>query len=162
MGNGDKKRFQGLARAHGVNDNVRFFGSTVRAEQYYQSADIFVLPSLYETFSLVAYEAASCCLPVVATRVSGIDELVGRNEAGILVDRTPEAIASALGGLALDPAVRLRMGFEGRRRALTFTWQRSADQVIGVYRQLLPPGAAIVDSVRRAHIEPGRTTNAHW
>ena len=96
-GDGDRRHYQQLADAFGVGSRVRWLGVTSDVQLAYALADAFVLASAYETFSLVAYEAASCCLPVVATRVSGIDELVGRNEAGILVDRTPEAIASALG-----------------------------------------------------------------
>ncbi len=137
VGQGDLGRFREIARDWGVADQVQFFGRRSDVERFYQSADIFILPTIYETFSLAAYEAACCGLPVVATRVSGIEELVGANDAGILVDRTPDAIAAALGRLVLDEDTRLRMGQAGSSRAKTFTWQRSADAVLALYRELL-------------------------
>jgi glycosyltransferase involved in cell wall biosynthesis len=99
---------------------------------------MFVLPTAYETFSLVAHEAAACALPVVATRVSGVEELIGDDQAGILVDRTPEAMGEALARLAADAALRQSMGSEGRRRTASLTWEQSAATVIGLYEALLP------------------------
>ena len=115
IGQGQEPRFRDLARRAGVADRVRFFGARADVARFYQAADIFILPTAYETFSLVAHEAAACGLPVVATRVSGIEDLVGDDEAGILVARTPEAMGDALARLAADdsaPAVdgRLKVG----------------------------------------------------
>jgi glycosyltransferase involved in cell wall biosynthesis len=137
VGPGDAKRFAKIAQACGVGDQVTFFGRRTDVERFYQSADVFVLPTLYETFSLAAYEAAACGLPLVATRVSGIEELVGENEAGVLVERTPDAVGEALGRLAVDAKARVQMGRAGRLKAKSFTWQRSADAVLDVYRLLL-------------------------
>jgi glycosyltransferase involved in cell wall biosynthesis len=137
VGRGNKGRFGVLARRAGVADRVRFFGVRDDTERFFQAADIFVLPTLYETFALVAHEAAAAGLPVVATRVNGIDELVG-NEAGIIVERTPESVGRALARLAADPELRSRLGAEGRRRALGFSWERSAASVLAAYGRLLP------------------------
>jgi len=137
VGRGEVKQYAELARSCGIADRVHFFGPQSRVEQFYPSADIFVLPSSYETFSLAAFEAAACGLPIVATRVSGVDELVGADEAGILVGRTAQAVGAALRRLSLEPAMRERMGDKGRRRAETFTWQQSADTVLALYRDLL-------------------------
>jgi glycosyltransferase involved in cell wall biosynthesis len=140
VGRGDQHRFADLARAAGVGDRVRFFGQPAEAERFYQAADIFVLPSLYEGFSLVALEAAACGLPVVATRVGFIEELVGDEEAGLIVPRTPAAVGTALARLAGDPALRARQGAVARRRAQSYTWSRSAHGVLDLYDQLLGAG----------------------
>jgi D-inositol-3-phosphate glycosyltransferase len=74
---------------------------------------------------------------VAATACHGVAELVGDGEAGLLFERTPQACALALGRLAGDGALRARMGEAGRRRSLSFTWEQSADCVLGLYRRLL-------------------------
>jgi len=132
VGRGDEDRFAALATDFGVGDAVRFFGPRSDTERFYQAADIFVLPTLYETFSIATYEAAACGLPVVATPVSGISDLV-RDDAGFLVDRTPDQVAEALHRLVADPSLRRRIGEAGRRRAQTFTWDRSVDSVLALY-----------------------------
>jgi glycosyltransferase involved in cell wall biosynthesis len=138
VGRGDDARFGELASRHGVAGRVRFFGPRRETERFFQAADVFVLPTLYETFSLVAYEAAASGLPIVATRVNGIDDLIGDGEAGLVVERSSEAVAAALVRLAADPAERARMGGAGRRRAETFTWERSVSSVLEMYRSLAP------------------------
>lgn len=136
VGRGDERRFMTLAARHGVEERVSFFGPRADTERFYRAADIFVLPTQYESFSLVAYEAAACGLPVVATRVSGVEDLVGDDEAGIIVDRTPEAVGAALARLASDPETRARMGSEGRRRALGYTWERSISSILDLFGEL--------------------------
>jgi UDP-glucose:(heptosyl)LPS alpha-1,3-glucosyltransferase len=134
VGRGNDERYSELARAHGVP--IRFFGIRRDTERWYSAADVFVLPTLYETFSLVAYEAATAGLPVVATRVNGIDELLEGERAGLFVSRDAESVATALRRLAVDASLRARLGAEGRARAADFDWRRSTDAVLRLYREL--------------------------
>jgi glycosyltransferase involved in cell wall biosynthesis len=137
VGAGDTGRFGSVARRHGVEQQVTFFGQRprVETERFFQAADMFVLPTLYETFSLVAYEAAAAGLPIVATRANGIEDLVGDDEAGIMTERTPEAVAEVLARLAGNPEERARMGRDGRRRAQTYSWARSVESVVDLYQR---------------------------
>ena len=148
VGQGQEARFRDLAERAGVAERVRFFSSRADVSRFCQAADIFILPTAYETFSLVAHEAAACGLPVVATRVSGIEELVGDDDAGILAARTPEAMGEALACLAADEALRQSMGNEGRRRASALTWEGSAAAVIGLYDSLLPGSRRLTRELR--------------
>ena len=134
VGAGDEQLFGRRAQELGVP--VDFFGRRADTERFYQAADVFVLPTLYETFSLVAHEAAACGLPVVATRVSGIDELVGEDEAGLLVERSAESVAAALTRLAADAGARGRLGAEAARRAERYSWSRSVAATTEVYEEL--------------------------
>ncbi|HET7572560.1 MAG TPA: glycosyltransferase family 4 protein [Gaiellaceae bacterium] len=134
VGRGDTARFRRRAEAAGAR--VELLGPRDDAERYFRAADVFLLPTLYETFSLVAHEAAAAGLPVVATRVSGIDELVGDDEAGLLVERDPAAVADALVRLG-DPELRRRLGEEAARRAANYSWERSVEAVRRTYRDLL-------------------------
>jgi UDP-glucose:(heptosyl)LPS alpha-1,3-glucosyltransferase len=137
VGRGDEKRYGTLAREHGVT--VRFAGAVQDTERWYAAADAFVFPTLYETFSLVAYEAAAAGLPIVATRVSGIEELLEDEQAGLLVERNADSISAALRRLADDPALRRGLGDEGRRRATAYDWGRSVESVLQLYRELGSP-----------------------
>lgn len=137
VGHGDESRFRALAQEHRVSDAVRFFGLRGDAERFFRAADVFVLPTEYETFSLVAYEAAASGLPIVAPAVSGIDELVGADEAGILVERKARPVGLALARLAGDPVLRERLGRAGRARAARFEWTHSVDSVLTAYASLL-------------------------
>lgn len=165
-GRGDEARYSRLASDLGVAAHVRFLGFRSDVDRCYQAADVFLLPTLYETFSLVAHEAAACELPVVATPVSGIQELVGDDEAGILIDRTATVIGDALTRLAEDPDLRRRLGSEARRRCLSLTWESSTRTVADLYRELADgdrpsTGASTGQASRTKHsIERGQTESA--
>ena len=120
-----------------MGDSVTFFGPRQDTERFYQAADVFILPTEYETFSLAAYEAAASGLPVVATRVNGVEDLITDGETGLFFTRSPGGLASALQTLAGDSKLRARMGLAGRRRASAFTWDRSVDAVVRAYEELL-------------------------
>ncbi len=137
VGYGDEPRYRRLAAEAGLEDRVRFFGVLPGVERAYQAADVFVQPTLYETFCLAAYEAAACGLPVVATRVSGVDELIGEGETGIAIERRSEDVSQALDRLAVDPDLRRTLGEAGRARALGFTWDRYVDRMLAAYSDLL-------------------------
>ncbi len=113
VGAGDEPRYRGLAQEAGVADRVRFAGVRRDVERVYAACDAFVLPTAYETFSLVTYEAAAAGVPIVATRVSGIEDLLRDGENGVEITRDPASIAGALRRLD-DPAERERMGAAGR------------------------------------------------
>lgn len=137
VGPGDRSRFASLAKHLGVEGEVKFFGFREDTERFYQAADVFVLPSAYETFGIVCFEAASCGLPIIVPSISGAGALVGNDSAGIIVERDADSIAMALRLLAADGVRRSRLGTEARRRASAFTWSSSAAAVSDLYDQLL-------------------------
>jgi glycosyltransferase involved in cell wall biosynthesis len=137
LGIGQPPELLELARSLDLGDRVSLLGFREDVERYYQAADLFVLPSVHETFSLAALEAAASGLPLVAARVGAVDELVGDGEAGIAVDLAPEAMGAAVARLAADPRLRARLGASARRRAEPYTWERSARAMLAIYRELL-------------------------
>jgi glycosyltransferase involved in cell wall biosynthesis len=137
VGQGDERRFRAIAERNGVGDRVSFFGVRSDPECFHQAADVFVLPTLYEAFSLAMLEASASELPLIVPAVNGIEELIGDGETGIVVERTPESVGHALTRLAADPDLRARLGAAGRRRALEYTWERSVAAMLAVYGELL-------------------------
>jgi len=115
---------------------VRFFGFRGAVEQFYGVAEALVLPSLYEADSLVMREAAAAGLSIIVSRVNGIEELVGDDEAGFVVDREPGAIAAALARLADDELLRFRQAETARTNARAMSWERSTAGVVNLYRRL--------------------------
>ena len=136
VGGGQREPYDELIARLGMIDAVEFFGARPDVERFYAEADIFVLPTLYETFCLAAYEAARAGLPIVATPVPGISELVGEGEAGVLVERSGRSVAAALSTLVENPARRRQLGRNAAERAAPFTWERSVERVLDLYREL--------------------------
>jgi len=92
----------------------------------YGEAEVAIVPSLYEGFSLPAIEAMSCGVPVVATTGGALPEVVGvSEETGLLVEPdNPEALVVAIGRLLDDEQLRARLGAAGRTRVMErFTWK---------------------------------------
>lgn len=108
VGPGHAAPFLAEADRLGVADRLRFTGPREDLPAVMRSVDALVLPSAYETFSLVAYEAAACGCPVLATRVSGITDFLVDGRTGFFVDATGTSVAEGLQRLdALgDAAVR--------------------------------------------------------
>lgn len=102
----------------------------------YSGADVLALPSHYEGFGLTALEAMACGVPAVVANRSSLPEVVG--DAGLLVDPDdPAAIADGLRRALVDDALRAELIRTGVARAATFTWRRTAEIVLQVYRLCL-------------------------
>ena len=135
-GGGDEAHYQELADAIGVGDRVHWLGVVRDVQIVYELADAFVLPSSYETFSLVTFEAAASGLAVLATPVSGVRELIKDGQNGFLISQEPGMIAGRLGQLAADPALRTRLGRAARQSALEFSWQKMVTKHHELYSRL--------------------------
>lgn len=99
------------AERMGLADRVIFTGQQRDIRPYLWAADAFGFPSSYETFSLSTFEAAAAGLPVVVTRLHGVEDMLRNGENGLLVERTPEGVTEGIGRvLALSPAERTGMG----------------------------------------------------
>jgi glycosyltransferase involved in cell wall biosynthesis len=135
-GDGDRERYQALADSLGVGDAIHWLGVTRDVGLVYALADAFVLPSAYETFSLVTFEAAASGLPLLATPVSGVRELIEDDRNGYLIDRDPATIARRLNRLAGDEGLRTRLGGGARESALAFGWGEMVAKHERLYAQL--------------------------
>jgi starch synthase len=102
-------------------------------------ASVFVCPSVYEPFGLINLEAMACEVPVVASAVGGIPEIVVDGETGWLVPPAdPGALAERVNALLVAPAEARRMGQAGRRRVLEeFRWDVIAERTVALYRRLV-------------------------
>jgi glycosyltransferase involved in cell wall biosynthesis len=128
----------------GIADAVRFVTGLPdpALADLFGSAEVAVVPSLYEGFSIPAVEAMACATPLVASRGGALPEVVG--DCGVLVEPgNPSDLADALAGLLDDEPRRLRLGAAGRRRVEErFTWRAMATATAAVYAQAVEAGRA--------------------
>lgn len=129
--------FQTVERL-GLDDQVRFLGFVPDEDlpALYNAAEVFALPSLYEGFGLPVLEALACGTPVVTSNVSSLPEVAG--DAALLVSpHDVEGLTQALYRALTDPELRTRLRERGLTQARKFTWQQTAETVLGIYRQLV-------------------------
>ena len=117
---------------HGVSDE--------RIVELYSEAEVAVVPSLYEGFSLPAIEAMSCGVPLVTTTGGALPEVAGSH--GETCFQVPpgdgEALAAMLGTVLDQPDVRDRVGANGRQRVIDqWSWHHTAERTVDQYRALL-------------------------
>jgi mannosyltransferase len=131
------------ARAAGLGPRVMLRAPTPFIEQYYRAADVFVMPSARESFSVVLLEAMACALPCAASRLAGAtDTLIEDGISGCLVqvddiDRFTAAVESLLN----NREVACRLGARARETASSrFGIARCAERWLEIYRGLLAPG----------------------
>ena len=131
-----------LAARYGLSDRVLFLGGIDDVEEIMAASDIALFPSESESFGLAALEAMACGLPVVASRVGGLPEVVQDGVCGYLCEvGDTSAFAVAVDRLLDDPAHRRQLGEAGRRRAVeTFSLAASLGQHEALYERLLSEG----------------------
>jgi glycosyltransferase involved in cell wall biosynthesis len=135
-GVGDPEPLNGRARGAGTESRLSFLGPVDEMPRVYAAADAFVLPTSYETFSLVTYEAAASGLPLLVTHVSGVEDLLEDGVNGWFIARDGRDIARRLNALCVDPELAGRMAAEARTAAGRFTWDGMATGYMSVYAEL--------------------------
>ena len=140
----DRQAAQALARALGISNFVDFLGNRSGIEDLLPEADLLLLPSADESFGMAALEAMSCAVPVVASRVGGLPEVVVDGVSGRLlpVGDIAGMTAAALGILE-DRSVAQRMGREGRRIA------QECFEASAIVPHYLEVYAAAMDAMKR-------------
>ncbi len=133
------------ARELDLGDSVVFLGEQDRVVPLLSAADVFLLPSSQESFGLAALEAMACELPVVASRIGGLPEVVDHGVSGYLHDPDDlEGMAESVVRLMIDPELHARAAAASRQTAES----RYADERIvpvyeNYYREILAPVASV-------------------
>ena len=133
----------------GLADRVAFVDPKPHhiLSSYYRAADVVVVPSRSESFGLVALEAAACGIPVVATAVGGLLNIVHDGVTGFLVEgRDPARFARALTQVIDDPDGAAAMGAAAAVRARHFTWSFTAARLRRLYGDLVSQARPLVTS----------------
>jgi glycosyltransferase involved in cell wall biosynthesis len=147
-GGGDAGALRALAAEHGVADAVSLLGARTDVADLRAAATVGVLSSDFEGMPLAVLEYMAAGLPVVATDVGGLPEIVRDGETGFLVaPRDPAALAERIGHLLADPALAREMGERGRRRQKEqFSSEAMVAAVTRLYARLLASKGVSVPS----------------
>ena len=132
-GTGDRSAALAQAAAVGATDRLHLLGRRTDMPDVYPAADAFVFPTAYEAFPLAALEAAASGLPLLVTRVNGVEDLLRENENGWFVARDGADIGRRLTALHADPAAAARMRAAARRAAEPYSWQAMVDRYLAIY-----------------------------
>lgn len=140
VGDGElRPQMEQLAQELGIADRVRFWGIRADVPELLNAADIFTLPSKYEGNPMSIMEAMAAGLPVVATAVGGIPELVDQDISGVLIPpNSVESLACALQRLLDNATLRLQMGRAAYERAQQrFSVRHTVQLYEALYAKLL-------------------------
>ncbi|MBA7659559.1 Alpha-monoglucosyldiacylglycerol synthase [subsurface metagenome] len=119
-----------------ISEKVLFTGPLYGQEKLkaYVDADVYILPSFYETFPMTLLEAMACGTPVIVTDRCGIADVIN-GQAGLVVPYDKDQLRDALLHMLSDDQMRLRFGEKGKLLVREkFNWEKIAEQVEGVYR----------------------------
>jgi N-acetyl-alpha-D-glucosaminyl L-malate synthase BshA len=134
---GDGPELEGIERSvneRGLNREVIFLGDQEFISDILPVGDVFLLPSEHESFGLAALEAMSCGVPVVASNIGGLHEVIEDGETGFLFDpHDVEGMSGVVIDLFNDEERRRAMGLKGRERAKK---DFGKDKVVGEYVSL--------------------------
>ncbi len=125
----------------GLGDRVRILQDLPQTDlaHLYRGASLFAFPSLYEGFGNPILEAMACGVPVVALRRSSVPEVAG--EAAFLVDKNEYgSFARAMARVLGDPDLARQLREKGLAQAAGYTWAKTAEHTLAVYRRVLAPG----------------------
>jgi glycosyltransferase involved in cell wall biosynthesis len=132
VGNENPSRYLEQARQLGIAEQMRFEPSEQNALELYAAADLYVSPSLEDSFGLPVLEAMACGLPVISSRLAGVSELVSNEIDGFVLTDPQDAheLATILNRVIDNPILRNRIEAAARVRAVSCNWERTAADVL--------------------------------
>ena len=141
----ERARLERAVSRHGLSKQIQLAGRRSPAEirAMFASSDVFVLPTIRESFGIAALEARCAGLPVVAMNMSGVAGLIEHGREGLLADSDVQ-LASHVARLVCDDALRATISDNNRRTSPPFDWPRTLDAHLTIYREAI----ALRDSAR--------------
>ncbi len=121
-----------------LKNEVYFPGYIAPADlvYFYNLAEVFIFPSLYEGFGLPVLEAMACGCPVITSNISALPEVVG--DAAILVNPySVEEISAAMEKVLTNKTLKLELAEKGLKRAKEFSWEKNAREILNLYKKVL-------------------------
>jgi len=139
VGDGDQRpALQALTRQLGLDEHVHFAGSVPETLQYLQACDLYVQPSYTEGLPVSMLEAMACGLPVLATGVGGVTDILCDGKSGLVIPaRDADKLEEGLRQMLSSEALRLRLGAQARQDVVAYCDIEQVGQaLLNLYRQL--------------------------
>lgn len=129
------KRLKKIKKLLKISSYVKFIGKKEHKElpQYYNAADIVIMPSQYESFGMSALEAIACAVPVIATDVTGVSSLLEKEQEYLVTSAgNPILLANKIKELLEDKEGYMKISREVFLRSREFTWEKAAEKFISL------------------------------
>ncbi|MGB2580808.1 MAG: glycosyltransferase family 4 protein [Minisyncoccia bacterium] len=139
LGGGDEKeRLEGLVKHYGLQGRVFLVGFVEDAARFLPAFDVFILPSITEALGLVILEAGYAGLPVVASNVGGIPEIIEEGKTGMLIQpRDSKGLAEAIKKIFESPTIRTSLGMALREKIIgDFSQEKALSATLYLYEIL--------------------------
>ncbi|KKR49068.1 MAG: Glycosyl transferase, group 1 [Candidatus Magasanikbacteria bacterium GW2011_GWC2_40_17] len=136
-----KDKLISLIKKNNLTDRVKLLGYINNADldQYLKAADIFILPSIGDSFGIVFLEAMACGLPIIAAKAGGVAEVVKNGFNGLLAEPNDlDSLKKAIIELKNNPDERVKFGLNSLARVKEFNWEEIAEQYFKLYKKVLP------------------------
>ena len=139
VGRDDRVPFLPLIREMEIDRQVRFLEPSADIVKFYAASDLYVGPSLHDSFALPPLEAMACGLPVITSSRSGVAEIMSPGTDGfVLADPTDSGqLAGLIKCLYDDQDLRQRLGDNAARTAPQYTWEHNAAELRALFEQVL-------------------------
>ncbi len=128
-----------LVKNFNISKKVIFIGHEKDVIKYYSAADIFILTSTFESFSIVTLEAMACELPAIVTKAGWLPNLIQNMEGGLIIKRDDiQELKQAILKLAANKKLREKMGLYNRKRVVeNYDWKKSLKKLKMIYGKIL-------------------------
>lgn len=134
VGDGElRPEIERIAVENGIRDYVEFCGIQKNVYKYLKEADILILPSIWEGMPMVIIEAMGAGVPIIATNVGGIPDMIRDGYNGLLIGNDVNELIAAVKRLADDKELREKMGENARKESANFTSKKMADEYLKIY-----------------------------
>ena len=133
------KMLQQLREVLHLSTRVRFVGQKTQEElpEFYNAAEMVIMPSHYESFGMVTLEAMACGVPVITTNVAGVSQLIDKQHAALITSvNNPLLLASQIKYILTDDVAHKRISNELRIKAQGLSWDLIVKKVIDVYESI--------------------------
>ncbi|MBI2470301.1 MAG: glycosyltransferase family 4 protein [Planctomycetes bacterium] len=138
VGKGKVRKYQKLAKDNGITDKIIFAGVYKNIQEIYAAGDIFVFPSEYDAFGTACLEAMASGLPVIASRTSGVSEVITHGKDGFVINYPIDAkeIARYVNSL-LEEGKRNQMGSAARQKSETYSFEANVEKTLRIYQKVI-------------------------
>lgn len=133
------KMLQQLKDVLHLSTHVRFVGQKTQEElpNYYNAAEMVIMPSHYESFGMVTLEAMACGVPVITTNVAGVSQLIDKKHTSLITSvNNPLLLASQIQYVLTDTVAHEQISHDLREKAQGLSWELIVKKVIAVYQEV--------------------------
>jgi UDP-glucose:(heptosyl)LPS alpha-1,3-glucosyltransferase len=138
-GKDDAIPYEARIRELGLQGKVAFLPSRADVQWYYAAADVYVGPSLEDTFAQPPAEAMACGLPVITSATNGTAEIMTDGVDGLIIEDPTDVagLAARIRQLYDDPTLRQRLGEQASQTSQAYTWDRNGEQIRAIFAETL-------------------------